>query len=253
MTPIRIGKNLWMAVATLILLLAPVAGNEARLYLPLVIGSGQGEANPTPTPAPANRIVNPEFDQGSSGWAVTAYGGASANWTIDATGKLSGPNSARVTIDSPGSAAYQVQLRQAQPLQFRRLYQVSFMALASGNRQIEVVFQQENAPWAGYWSQAVDLTPVKASYGPFTFCSPVTDADTNIEFYLGAAGGEVLLDQVSLVEVPETRPPAGDELEFWDDFNYTSGYDPRWPATGGRCAAGPAGRARARPPGRRTM
>jgi chitodextrinase len=162
-----------------------------------VYGPGSG-APPPPPPAPTNLVKNPEFDGGTASWTFWADAsvGASATSAVVAGAGLSGTNALKTTIANGGGGDWRVQANQTIGLTAGKTYRIGFKAKADAARTMRVVLQQSGGAWKEYLSQTVSLTSAATAYGSFTLVSTVTDASTQLKFYMGGSTAAVYLDQV---------------------------------------------------------
>jgi hypothetical protein len=152
------------------------------------------------------KLVNGEFDTGTIPWALNAWNGATATFSVDKSTTLSGENSGLINVTKLGPNNYEVQIRQAVSLVKGRKYTLSFTAKSSANRSMPVWIQKELSPYTTWFSQTVSVTNSTQNFGPFTFTSNVTES-AQLEFILGGTLGSVWIDNVSLTELDNTSKP----------------------------------------------
>ena len=161
-----------------------------------------GSSITPPAPAivvPTNReeVFNGGFDSSAVAWDLQTHGDAQA--TGDAKdGKY------KLDISAIGTQNYQVQLIQHDlRLVKDQWYEVSFDAVASAARTLEVNVEQHNDPWESYLKEKQNFeigTDVKNFKFNFQMTA-ATDTNSRLSFNAGAATGTLMLDNVVLKKI----------------------------------------------------
>ena len=169
-----------------------------------------GSSITPPTPAivvPTNReeVFNGGFDSSAVAWDLQTHGDAQASGDAK-DGKY------KLDISAIGTQNYQVQLIQHDlRLVKDQWYEVSFDAVASAARTLEVNVEQHNDPWESYLKekQNFDIGTETKSF-KFKFqMTAATDTNGRLSFNAGAATGTLTLDNVVL---KKTDPPIDDPI-----------------------------------------
>jgi hypothetical protein len=161
-----------------------------------------GSSITPPTPAivvPTNReeIFNGGFDSSAVAWDLQTHGDAQASGDAK-DGKY------KLDISAIGTQNYQVQLIQHDlRLVKDQWYEVSFDAVASAARTLEVNVEQHNDPWESYLKEKQNFeigTDVKNFKFNFQMTA-ATDTNSRLSFNAGAATGTLMLDNVVLKKI----------------------------------------------------
>jgi len=138
-----------------------------------------------------NMVLNGDFSQGTAFWIWATNGTASATWSIAG-------GASYVHLVSPGSALTAIQLRQdGLKLEAGRQYVLEFDSWSSTRRVMEARLSQNQSPFATYKIASFSLTTSPQHFSvPFT--AQTTDLNVLLAFNMGAASGDVYLDNVSL-------------------------------------------------------
>jgi uncharacterized protein (TIGR03437 family) len=152
-----------------------------------------------------NLISNGGFEQGLAGWYlfVEQDGQAAATATIDSTVAAVGNNSLLVSVTSPDSSNWNVNLSQGSlPFVAGTTYQLQFWARANAPVAITVNTQggPPNYTAYGLYTQ-VNLTTTWQLY-TLSFQAPVTANDAAVLFNLGLAAANIWIDGVQLSAAP---------------------------------------------------
>jgi len=137
-------------------------------------------------------LSNGDFSNGMTDWA--AYGGGTVQHINE---------EAHVDVVTPGSDPWNVNFKQTGffTIEQSHTYQLSFSARASVNRAIRVKIGETVTPYTNYLYETVNLTPDMTDYSfTFTMYGP-TYPNTALEFFLGQESGDVVIDNVDLVDV----------------------------------------------------
>ncbi len=170
--------------------------------------------SPTPTPSPttqgANLLSNASFENTGTGWLspwVFNVDSGAATITQDASTQTDGLYSARIDITQNATNTWGMQLHQKIGLTAGNTYTLSFFAKAASARPITIVLQQGYSPYTVYTSQTYTLSTTWQQY-TLTYPATTTDANTMLAFNVGAASGQVWLDNIvlSTVNVPTATP-----------------------------------------------
>lgn len=196
-----------------------VGGSEAKIWIDAV----------SVIKAP-EMITNGEFDDGLNGWETPVYGGA-AEFSVDATGLISGPNSGHVKITESSGTNWHIQLRQSMDMVAGKIYSINYKAMASEPVSIEAWVQMNHDPYGGYLQTNVSLTPEVQEYSHIV----TMDVDDFVVFswFLGAIGTvDVWFDAVSILEVDEITGIASPASDLPEKFELSQNYpNPFNPAT----------------------
>jgi len=175
-------------------------------------------------------ITNGEFDDGLNGWETPVYGGA-AEFSVDATGLISGPNSGHVKITESSGTNWHIQLRQSMDMLAGKIYSINYKARASEPVSVEAWVQMNHDPYGGYLQTNVSLTPEVQEYSHIV----TMDVDDFVVFswFLGAIGTvDVWFDAVSILEVDEITGIASPASDLPEKFELSQNYpNPFNPAT----------------------
>ena len=145
-----------------------------------------------------NIILNPEFDMGTQSWSTYSYPGTDGRLSIVSDAGLSGTNALKVEVVQPGSADWHFQIIQGVPIKNGNPLTIQFMAKAAAPKNIRVMFQQNESPYAEYWSESVILSTAAESFGPFTYVPEIDDPNAMFKFLVGNDDTDVWLDNVQV-------------------------------------------------------
>ena len=180
-----------------------------------------------------NLVKNGEFYCRTWPWSFSNYAGAIGSFMIDNTAWLSDSSAAYLQIDTPGEFDYNIQLYQDIPVDSGHTYTISFLADALRDRQIAIVFQLGHDPWTTYFYQTIDIAGFDL-YGPYEFICTVNDPEARFLFNVGQFTGDVLIDDVRIIDPlatgVESRPEAGTISSISDYVllqNYPNPFNPR--------------------------
>ncbi len=158
------------------------------------------DPEPVSVPDPLEKIVNGEFDDGTSPWQADAWNGAALTFSIDGTSLLSGVNSATVVVTTGTGTAWHAQLRQLFHTNAGKHYHVRFQAYADAATSIDVMLQQSHDPYGWILTRSVSLTTSPQSF-EFTDDGNAADDTLYATFMVGASGGRTIhIDAVSVEE-----------------------------------------------------
>jgi len=143
-----------------------------------------------------NMVQNGDFSQGTASWIWTNNGTASATWSIQ-------NGTSVVHIVSAGTALSDIQLRQAGlKLILGKKYVLQFDGWASVRRAFEVRLGQDQSPFTTYQVFTPTLTTTRQHFAYSFVMSYTTDLNTRLMFNLGAALGDIYLDNIVLFNSP---------------------------------------------------
>jgi len=95
----------------------------------------------------SNILTNNEFDNGTTGWSLYK-GDGNATFQVDNTSQVSGANSARLNITTPGTDVWDLQLKQdGKSIEANKKYMVSFEAKATTERLLVMSLQKSTADY----------------------------------------------------------------------------------------------------------
>jgi hypothetical protein len=157
-----------------------------------------------------NMVQNGDFSQGTASWIFTNSGTANATWSVQ-------NGTSVVHIVSAGTALSDIQLRQAGlKLILGKKYVLQFDGWASVRRAMEVRLGQDQSPFTTYRVLTPTLTtsPQRFTY-PFVM-SNNTDLNARLGFNMGAALGDVYLDNVVLFNAPPGDLNADGRVDLLD-------------------------------------
>lgn len=164
------------------------------------------------------RYLNGEFNAGLADWIFNVGGTGGANVELDASGKISGKYSAKISIDKTGDKPNNILYYWKVPLKTNERCKIRFKAKADID---DVNFYLRLEKNGGDFAKVIDV-PVKinAQTAVYEFDSQVIPAsqDYRIGFYFGeSAPSKVWLDAVELIFINEPS------LSTTWDFNAISG------------------------------
>ena len=143
-----------------------------------------------------NMVANGDFALGTGSWTLAMSGTGNATWNI-----VSG--AAYIHVTSPGSTLASIQLQQdGLKLVQGSQYVLEFDAWASAKRAIEAGLGQAQTFGTSYGIASPSLTTTKHHFTyPFVMQN-TTDLNARLMFNMGAALGDIYLDNVSLFNAP---------------------------------------------------
>jgi hypothetical protein len=149
----------------------------------------------------SNLIQNESFDSTAANWLSPwiwrVRAPAAATMARDSSTRVSGTSSLRVTVTQPSTDWY-VQVMQGNlQLQAGVPHTLSFWVRTSAPRTIRVAFQHNAAPYTLYFQQTRTTTTSWQRH-TITFTPSTSDSNALFNFNLGAASGQIWLDDVSL-------------------------------------------------------
>ena len=154
-----------------------------------------------------NIISNPQFDDGVNDWTFGAVHGAVAERSIDANSALSGENSTFVDISTITGTAWHVYVLQGGlSVQESKTYDLSFEAVATGAKSINVTIQENQAPYTSYASQSFTIGTSPSTF-TFNNINPnVNHNNVRVMFSLGGNQEDIWIDNVKFKESDCTEP-----------------------------------------------
>lgn len=153
----------------------------------------------------ASKVIIPEadgnFENGLNAWAPAVINGHTV--TLDNTGKLTGANSARLTVASIPTNSADLQLNYFFSAFKGAKYKLRFKVVASGDANLVVGLTQDRAPFTAVLLQTI---AVSTTIKTVEFVSDVitfSDGMFKLCFYGGdaAAGSSIWIDDVRLLDV----------------------------------------------------
>ena len=145
-------------------------------------------------------VSNGDFSQGTNSWTFSVNNGALAGWTVT-------NGAADISITNSGSTLSAIQLLQPGKVLIQGTqYVLEFDGWSTQSRYIGVQLSQNASPFTVYsaWSSSF-LTPNLSHYRYVFTMQASSDSAANLVFNLGAAAGDVFLDNIKLFS-----PPVGD-------------------------------------------
>jgi len=172
------------------------AGNESPMSEPIRVA----------VPNLISKTVNGEFDDDFDGWNRNVWGG-SADFSIDTSSAVSGPNAAHVSTTSSSGTNWHIQLRQPMKIHKGMKYTITYKAKANRKVTLQTCLQMGHEPFSNYIQQFVSLTPEVQSFAHSVIVE--ADDDVYLAFMMGALGqAEVWIDAVGVTE-QKTGPGRG--------------------------------------------
>ncbi|MDQ3239242.1 MAG: carbohydrate binding domain-containing protein [bacterium] len=155
--------------------------------------------------AEVNVIQNSSFESGSppSNWSTQLNNGAQSTTTQDSSTKVSGAFSAKVNIVQ-SSSNYNVQFRQTVSITKGRIYNISFYAKASSNREVWFKINKVGTT-SNHLDQNAQVTTSWAKYN-YQFTALIDDPSAYYEFNVGTPG-QIWFDDAVLSYTIATPPP----------------------------------------------
>lgn len=165
---------------------------DARVIFDLGAAAGQVNIdNVALFPGNGNMVVNGNFENGASPWIVGTDDNAPANVV-----NTSGNNHYYANVTNAGNP-WDVNLSQKLEIVDGETYMLTFDAWSDVNRDIVAGIGLSAAPWSSE-TDAVSITPNRTTYTVTKTANGWGAADARVIFDLGAAVGEVYIDNVSL-------------------------------------------------------
>jgi len=166
-----------------------------------------------PTPFDGGLVSNAGFDNGVEGWT-----GNAANAVDDGSGSNT-VNFANVAV---AGDAFNVNLSHPLAIEQGKTYTLSFKAKSDTSRTMLAGIGLNEAPFTNI-SQSVDLTAEWKTFTLTLAASNFGGTNSRVLFDMGAATGQVFIDDVSLVETEAVAPNFDSGLLSNGDF--TNGVD----------------------------
>lgn len=144
-------------------------------------------------------ITNGDFSNGANGWEnLGTYNGASAGGSV-----VGGEY--RIQISNGGSVDWNVQFTQTGlNIQKGESYTLLFDAYSNTSRSLVFGVGMNGGAYTAYMADGSSPTQLGTSKKSYSFTFTMmenTDSDARVEFNCGAAGGDVILDNISLKTV----------------------------------------------------
>ena len=154
-------------------------------------------------------MLTDEFDNGDSKWSSgwIDAGSTTVTTSIDNTGKLSGANSYKLVITKGSADTWRVQRNADLPLQAGYEYTVSFMAVASKNASINVLFEIAGDPYTKRLNETPQVTTTAQT---FTYkMVPEADVPTNqLKLHFGGTSNDGATIWVDKIVVTRRADPS---------------------------------------------
>ncbi len=162
-------------------------------------------------PLPDGSLVfNRDFEEGTLDFWNTENYVQAGRFSKDCAVAASGRCSAKIEVLSV-TDCWQVQLKQAFPLELQRRYRISFSAKSTANRVITLDVHRDYSPWGNSQIyQQVNITSQWQSF-EYTFTGQVNDSRYRAAFHVGNNLNTVWIDNVFLrydiVQPPPNQAP----------------------------------------------
>lgn len=189
-----------------------VAKGGSTLYFDNLYFSTVASTAPTPSPTPTNLVTNGNFSGGATGWSgnaaqIRTEGGNSFNFaTVAAAGNPWDVNLSYVlNIPTSGVA-----------------YKLRFKASSNGNRTLIAGIGLNQDPWTNV-TQTVNLTSTTQQF-ELSLTSSFASPTSRVIFDMGAAVGDVVIDDVELVLDTAAPAPAPSPTPSGTPVAFSSGY-----------------------------
>ena len=159
-------------------------------------------------PPAINKTINGQFDKGKQGWKSDVFAaGNTMYFDIDSTSKLSGQNSAKLTITQTTGTNWYMQLRQFFNTRANFKYKVTFRAVSNASRTIQLWLQETDSPYQTFLNNTFSITTTPQIFTTSVGISPDDDYIA-LAFVLGASGtGTIWIDDVTLTEISNAPDP----------------------------------------------
>lgn len=158
-----------------------------------------------------NIIINSDFDEGALSWTLQNFSGgsASATFSVDTTGKLSGENAALVDITQNSGTNFHILLEQQVDLIAEAKYKVTYQARANSATNLETWIQEAGGNFF-YLNETISLTEEPQSYS-HTFDVEDNTSNVFLKFMMGVSGvNKIWIDSVEVAQLLPTH----NESEF---------------------------------------
>lgn len=181
------------------------AGNRSAFSENITVVGTEEPEDTTVVELGDNILTNSEFDNGTSGWTLQNFsnGLASASFTIDENGELSGENSAKVGIAINSGTNFHVLLEQKVDLTPGAEYQIQYQAKATSNTQLETWIQEQGGSFS-YARETISLGLEAQTYS-HTFNVPFNHSSGSniyLKFMMGISGvTDIWIDSVSISDI----------------------------------------------------
>jgi uncharacterized repeat protein (TIGR02543 family) len=142
-----------------------------------------------------NLLTNGDFSNGLTGWEQLVMGSAAGSFANDA-------NSAKVTIATQGSNAYDIQMFQRITLVANKTYTLEFDVKAASNpKDFKIVVEHDGDPWTKYveTQRTVDQAVNTWKHFSIPFIPNANDSNVKLGFHFGTFNtSSVWIDNVVL-------------------------------------------------------
>jgi Carbohydrate binding domain len=172
------------------------------------LGTPVAPATPPGSEPGANQILNGGFTGQLPPWrlSVNNDGSASGTAAVDGTGGADGGPTALISVTSPGTAAWHIDLQEGNvSLKAGQEYVIQFQSRASSLLTFQLSMQGGTSPYPYCGLTGTNLT-VGTSWAPYSvsFIAPATASDGILEF---RAGGQVAIFGSTMCSFSQ-HPPA---------------------------------------------
>lgn len=177
------------------------------------------------SPVDGSVVLFDEFDDGDGLWSSGWIDGATTDVTvsIDTTGKLSGANSYKIEVTNGGVEMWRIQRVAALPLTARKKYHLSFMAVASQEAAINVLFEIAGDPYTKRLDDTVTVTTTPQTFN-LSMAASEDVADNMVKLMFGSQGNNgatIWIDKIIVTETENT-----DLISLW---GLSGEYNTIWP------------------------
>ena len=165
-------------------------------------------------------LSNGDFEDGATFWT-----GNAANVTDELLG-VNGSRANFANLDEPAANPFDVNLSQVIPILQGETYVLTFQGISNVDRSLIAGIGLNEEPWTNV-SQTVDLTTEWQTYSLTLSAEDFGSTNSRVLFDMGAAAGQVILDEVSLKllsvdEVPDDDSNNSNSSDDMVDYLYAS-------------------------------
>ncbi len=157
--------------------------------------------------AQVDTVLYEQFDNGQGQWANGWIDAANATaaFSIDTTGKLSGKNSYKADITSAQMEMFRIQRIHDLPLVAGYQYTVSFLAVADSDALINYLFELSGDPYTKRIDDTVSVTDTPQTFS-YTVAASENVPTNQVKFMFGGAqnsGRTIWIDSIIVTRVPD--------------------------------------------------
>ncbi len=127
------------------------------------------------------KLINPAFASGLSGWVVENHAPASSFNQVVANGMAPGINCLNIAVNTTSTTEWHIQLNQGTSIIAGHPYTLSFSAKADRATSIGLVLQENGGSWATYFSRDLNLTTEWQRF-EFVFVPSATTPTARLNF-----------------------------------------------------------------------